>query len=180
MYKNQISKTTESKAKVSLAGPTAMGSSVVSVGPLGEIAPESHPRQRPSRLVLPTIASGSPRQCNVQVHLTQSSRKRSGRSLLRELGGPLHQATPVENCRTTRDPPAKWFCLGRCRFVTASIFHYRIPRRAIRIAPLALPHHEWLPLENAAQYAFPLRVRGSSFKIDFSKNFIAGVCLAIH
>jgi hypothetical protein len=88
-----------------------------------------------------------------------------------------------EFCRTTRDPPAQVvLLLGRCRFVTASIFQFcfvkfcqelsvhlaTIPRRATRTAPLALPHHEWLPLENAAQFAAPCEGEDQVLKMTFN------------
>jgi hypothetical protein len=72
--------------------------------------------------------------------------------------------------------------LGRCRFVTASTFQFcfvkfcqelsvhlaTIPRRATRTAPLALPHHEWLPLENAAQFAAPCEGEDQVSKMTFN------------
>ena len=73
-----------------------MGIAVVPVGPVGEVCrPKSHPRQAPTRMGAATFREWLRRSLRGIVESvveTPESAGRSGRRL-RELGGPLHQAT---------------------------------------------------------------------------------------
>jgi hypothetical protein len=95
-------------------------------------------------------------------------------------------------CRTTRNPPARVvLLLGRCRFVTASIFQFCLSKFAKDLSGVGYdsspshrdraaraPTSRVAPLRERCPVRDPLRGRGSSFKYDF--QFIAGVRRAIY